>query len=94
MGRMSPERDRVIFGCVRPNGDVDTEATDVEVPSGSSGIETMNGRGGTDRLKEEGTGFTTDAVACKTIVSDFEDTLKDSRVMKSEAEGKGTLSPG
>lgn len=94
MGRTSPERNRVIFGCVRLNGDVDTEATDIEVPLRSSGIETMNGREGTDRLNEGGAGFTTDAVACNTIVLDFEETLKDFRVMKSEAEGKGTFCPG
>jgi hypothetical protein len=94
MGRISPERDRVIFGCVRLNGDVDTEATDTEEPSRSSGIETMNGREGADRWNEGGEGFTTDAVACNTIVLDFEETLKDFRVMKSEAEGKGTLCPG
>ena len=94
MGRTLPERDSVVFGCVRLNGDVDTEATDIEVPLRSSGTETMNGRKGTDRLNEEGAGFTTDAVACNTIVLDLEETLKDFRVIKSEAEGKGTFCPG
>jgi hypothetical protein len=94
MGRTSPERKRVIFGCVRLNGDVDTEATDIEEPSRSSGTETMNGRTGADRLNEGGAGFRIDAVACNTIVLDLEETLKDSRVMKSEAEGKGTFCPG
>ena len=94
MGRTSPERNMVVYGCVRLNGDVDTEATDIEVPSRSSGTETRNGRRGTDRLNEEGTGFTTDAVACNIKVLDFEETLKDFRVMKSEAEGKGTFRPG
>ena len=94
MGRTSPERNRVIFGYVRLNGVVDTEATDIEVPSRSSGTETMNGRRGIVRLNEGGAGFMTDAVACNTIVLDLEETLKDFRVMKSEAEGKGTLCPG
>jgi len=80
-------RDRVIFGCVRLNGDVDTKATDIEVSLRSSGTETTNGRKGTDRLNEGGAGFTTDAVACNAIVLDLEETLKDFTVMKSEAEG-------
>ena len=91
---MSPERNRVTFGCVRLKGDVDTEATDIEVPSRSSGNETMNGRRGTDRLKVAGIGLMTDAIACNAVILDFEDTLKDLRVMKSEAEGKGTSFPG
>jgi hypothetical protein len=94
MGRTSPERNRVIFGCVRLKGVVDTEATDIEVPLRSSGTETMNGSKGIDRLNEGGAGFTTDAVACKTIESDFEKMLKDFKVMRSEAEGKGALCPG
>ena len=94
MGRTPPERNMVVYGCVRLNRDVDTEATDIEVPSRSSGIETRNGRMGTDRLNEEGKGSTTDAVACNIIVLDFEETLKDFRVMKSEAEGKGAFRPG
>ena len=73
---------------------MDTEATDTEVPSCSSGTETINGRTGADMLNEGGAGFMTDAVACNTIVLDFEETLKDLRVMKSEAEGKGTFCPG
>ena len=77
MGRMLPERNRVIFGYVRLNGDVDMEATATEVPLRSSGIEMINGKRGTDRLKEGGTGFPIEAIACRTIVLDFEDTLKD-----------------
>jgi hypothetical protein len=73
---------------------VDTEATDIEVPLRSSGTEITNGRRGADRLNEGGAGFTTDAVACNTIVLDLEETLRDFRVMKSEAEGKGTFCPG
>ena len=42
-----------------------TEATDIEVPSHSSGIET---RKGTDKLNEKGAGFTTDAITCNTIM--------------------------
>ena len=94
MGRTSPERKRVVFGCVRLNGVVDTEAIDIAVPSRSSGTETMNGRKGIERLNEGGAGFTTDAVACNTRVLELEETLKDFRVMKSEAEGRGTLCPG
>jgi hypothetical protein len=94
MGRTPPERNNVIFGCVRPNGEVDTEATGMEVPLRSSGIEIVNGRRGTDKSKEGGTGFTTDAVACNIIALDFEETLKDLRVMRSEAEGKGFCFPG
>jgi hypothetical protein len=45
-------------------------------------------------LNEGGAGFMTDAVACNTIVLDLEETLKDFRVIKSEAEGKGTFWPG
>ena len=40
MGRTLPERNRVILGCVRLNGAVETEATDIEVPSCSSGSQT------------------------------------------------------
>ena len=94
MGRTPPERNKVIFGCVGLNGDVETEATDIEVPSRSSGTETMNGREGTERSNEEGTGFTTDAIACNTIVLDLEEMWKAFTVMKSEAEGRGTLCPG
>ena len=81
---------------MRWNGDVDTEAIDIEVLSRSSGTEIMNGSGGADRLKEGGAGFTTDAVACNTIVSDFEETLKDLRVMKLEVGGRrgSGVSPG
>ena len=94
MGRTLPERNRVIFGCVKLKGAVDTEATDIEAPSRSSGIETLNGRKGIDRLNERGAGLTTDAVACNTIVLGLEEMLKDFRVMRSEAEGKGVLCPG
>lgn len=54
----------------------------------------MNGSKGADKLKEGGAGFTTDAVTCNVRASDFEDTLKDLRVMRSEADGKGMLCPG
>jgi hypothetical protein len=94
MGKIPPERNRVIFGWVRPNGDVDTEATAMEVLSRSSGIEIVNGSKGADRSKEGGAGFMTDAVACNIRVSEFEETLKDLRVMRSDAEGKGTFCPG
>jgi len=94
MGRMPPEMNRVVFGCVRPNGDVDTEATEMGVLSRLSGIEIVNGSRGTVRLKEGGAGFMTDAVARNTRVLDFEETSKDLRVMRSEAEGKGALCPG
>lgn len=94
MGRIAPERDRVIFGFVRVNGDVDTEATEMEVLSRSSGNEIVNGSRGTDSVKEGGAGFMMDAIACNIRALDFEETLKDLRVTRSEAEGKGTLCPG
>lgn len=89
MGRIAPERSRVVFGYVRLNGDVDTEATDMELLSRSSGIEIENGNEGADRPKQGGKGFTIDAIACNTIALDIEETLKDLRVTVSEAEGKG-----
>ena len=56
MGRTAPERKRVIFGCVRLNGAVETEATDIEVPSRSSGSQTDAGevRAGTGLTGRDG----------------------------------------
>ena len=71
---------------MRLNGDVDTATV---VPS--SGIEMINGKRGTDRLKEGSTGFTIEAIACRTTVLDFNETFKDGRVMRQKKSVRFSL---
>lgn len=85
-----------MLGCVRLNGSVATEHTDIgsadELPG--VGSEMTNGNEGAVRSNPGGAGSTSVARACMVTLSDSVEILKDWRVISSDSDGKGTLCPG
>jgi hypothetical protein len=98
-GRTLPEMTRVMFGWVRENGCVETEAIwmpgETEGDEGEDGgREAMKGIEGVVKLNVSGAGSMIVASALRIRLLDSVDTPNDWRVTSSGKEGKGVLRLG